>query len=143
MSYFELLKPEIMAYMINFQNDFLEIDREELQNYHDQFLLSVRQTGTNLLKLERDYILSVSLPIFMNPAHKVTPNFSYFINLVPVYLFSNDLFFYGHNDLIERINKDKALIIFNKWLPSIKKILKTNLELQNEIDFKLSINAVK
>ncbi len=129
MNYFEQLSPDIMNYMINYKDDFNVLDKAELNNYHGKFLLSVRTTGTNLLKFDKDYILAVALPIFNNPAREVLPDFSFFESIVEPYLFGNELFFYGHDDHAKQISREHALNIYHDWLPRIQQILKANAEM--------------
>lgn len=106
-NYFELLKPLVLNYMICFQTDFTEHDRTELENYNGDFILALRTTGTNLLKLSNTQENKKKISKKMIDL--------WIIGKIPPAYERNKRFFFGSKGTIREISKEQVYTIIEKY----------------------------
>jgi hypothetical protein len=120
-NYFDKLYPLVMPSLIAYKDDFLVSDKKLLADYTGEFILGYRDTGTNLLLLNTEYLESVSRPLMFGTEQPGSVD--QLIANVDAFLFSNQSFIFGCDGNVKVIDKEQAVKIFRSWLPAIDSYL--------------------
>jgi len=111
MTYYMQLKPIVLSYLTDFKTDFTTLDKKQLQNYQGGFLYSIRKTGTDLFKFNRDIS-------FLDTDYKKTIEWGYTFLMRT----NNERFFIGQNGKIKEVKKDVLQSEFLKFIQYIARL---------------------
>ncbi|MCP1674398.1 hypothetical protein J2T57_001500 [Natronocella acetinitrilica] len=110
--YFTKLKPAVMKILEAYQEDFLRHDREGLEGFSGEFILGVRATGTNLLKLTEQLDVDARESMFEGGTGGMRV-----YDVVRSFVFdANQTFFHGKDGRVGEIPKAAALTRFERFV---------------------------
>ncbi len=115
-TYYQQLKPIVLAHVKHYQTDFTEHDRKCLYRYTGPFLLGMRESGTNIFKLDNTHKLIDHCSFFEG-----TQGPSLQSTVQGFVIDANDRFILGQWGHIQCINKSTAQKIFNAWVSRQKR----------------------
>ena len=107
LSYYCQLKPTVLGHLEAYKSDFLVHDRKALRRYHGRFILGIRSTGTNLLRLTDDAPGQIKGTLVASAG---------FESVARAFLFdANERFFVGVSDQVLEVSRQRAEELFQTW----------------------------